>query len=78
VVVAATGVEQLGGSLDQQRRRTVTDLESRDPAHQPPQASTQHGPDPEPDGPVLANGGRSGAADGVDDGQGGEEPGDDR
>ena len=70
--------EQLGGSQDEQRGGDVAELEGRHPDHEPAEPPGQHRPDAQPERLALALLGAGGVADGVDDGQGGQQAGDDR
>jgi hypothetical protein len=76
-VLTPAGGEQLGGAQDEQGGGHIPELEGRHPDHQAAEASGQHRPDAQPQRLVLALLGSGGVADGVDDGQGGEQTGDD-
>src|SRR5829696_8563378 len=77
-VLVAAGGEQLGGPQDEQGGGHVAELKDRHPDHQAAEATGQHWPDTQPQRLAFALLGPWGVADGIDDGQGGEQPGDDR
>jgi hypothetical protein len=76
-VLVAAGGQQLGGAEDEQGGGDVAELEGRHPDHEPAEASGQHRSDAQPQRSPLALLGAGSVADGVDDGQGGEQAGDD-
>jgi hypothetical protein len=72
------GCQQLAGPQDQQGGGHVAELERRHAHHEPAQPPGQHRPDAQPQRLPFALFGAEGMADGVHDGQGREQAGDDR
>ena len=72
------GSQQVGRAEDHQRRGEVAQLERRGRGEQSSEPAVQQRADADADRLVLADGELRGVADGVDDRQSGEQPGDDR
>jgi hypothetical protein len=77
-VFSLQGLQQLAGAKDQQGSRHVAELKRRHAHHEPAQPASQHRPHPQPQRLPLPLLGPWSVADGVHDGQGGQQARDDR
>jgi hypothetical protein len=77
-MVSVPGLEQVGRPQDQQRRRRVPELESRDGGEHSAQPASQHRPDAQAEGLALTDLRRRGGPDRCQHREGGEQARDDR